>query len=173
MSIPLSSMADLDAQGEMFEKVFSQNGEALAELGKHENGTESDIVAPRMDLFYQPAEPRLSDGDAPFAYLVYLYAQPEHAQAVAEGIAAFGALNKKLGISDGFGVYQNVTGEGPVFIIRTLARDQADYFAQAAKNDQKLGEEGAAIRNKVGTMLSRIEYGSGIGRPDLSYQPQP
>ena len=127
----------------------------------------------RQDLSYQPAEPRLADGDAPFAYLTFLYVQPGHEQGVEAGLKEFGALTEKLKIADGFGVYQNVTGEGPVYIVRTLARDQADYFAQNAINNEKMGEAGIAIRNKVGAMLSRIEFGSGFGRPDLSYQPAP
>ena len=169
----LSSIGDMDTQGEMFEKAFAQDPGALAELAKHENGNDNDIVAMRSDLSYQAAEPRLSDDEAQFAYLTYLYAQSEHTQSIEAGITAFAALNKKLGINDRFGVFQNVTGEGPVYIIRTLARSQADNFAQVDKNNAKLGEEGVAIRTRVAAMLSRIEYDSGVARPDLSYQPQP
>ena len=169
----LSSMADMDTQGAMFQKLFQQSPGVFAELAKHENSTESNIIAMRPDLSYQPTDPRLFDDEAQFAYLTFLYAQPAHVQGVEEGLKAFGALNKKSGISDGFDVYQNMTGEGPVYIIRTLARSRADYFAQVEKNNEKMGEEAVAIRNKVGAMLSRIELDSGFGRPDLSYQPSP
>ena len=165
------SMADLDMENETFNKLFATAGDVLAELSKHSKGNESQIIAPRPDLSYVAAEPRLKDDEGTFAYIVYLYPHPEHVQDVAAGITSFTALNTKLGIQDGYGVFQNVTGEGPMFAIRTLAKSQADYFAQAEKNDAKLGEAGIAIRTKVGLMLSRIEYSSGISRPDLSYQP--
>ncbi len=64
-----------------------------------------------------------------------------------------------------------MTGEGPRYTIRTLARSEADYHAQNEKNNQLMGEEAVALRDKAGTMIHKIEYSSGLLRPDLSYQP--
>lgn len=167
----LGSMADMDKQGEVFNQVFAQSADALAGLGQASNGNASVIIALRPDLSYQPEEPRLTNEEAPFAYLTILYARPGQQQDLEAVMKAFADLSRSKGIRDGYGVSQNVTGEGPVYAIRTLARSQADYFTQAEKNDAKLGDEAVALRTKAGPMISRIEFSSGISRPDLSYQP--
>ena len=100
-----------------------------------------------------------------------LYARPEHALALEGVTREFGELSAKKGIRDPYGVFQNVTGEGPVYGIRTQARSEADYHAQAEKNNVALGEEGNALRAKAGPMLKKIEMLSSVARPDLSYQP--
>ena len=86
-------------------------------------------------------------------------------------IKEFVELSAEKGVSDGFGVALNVTGEGPRYTIRTLARSEADYHAQNEKNLQLLGDEGLALRNKAGAMIHRIEFSGSLRRPDLSYQP--
>ena len=168
---PLGSMADMDAQNAVFNKAFAESPELVTELGTHTTGNNSNIIALRPDLSYQPEEPRLAEGEARFAYLTFLHTSAEHAQGVEEAIKAFGELSRKHGIRDGYGVSQNVTGEGPLYVIRTLAKSQADYFAQVEMNDAKLGEEAVAIRAKVGPMLKELSFSWGFGRPDLSYQP--
>lgn len=167
----LDSMADLDTQRAAFNKAFAKLEPPPAGQEPPTTGNESQIIALRQDLSYQPENPRLAEGEAQFANIIYLYVNPPNAPAVAEAITSFVALNRKHGIGDGFGVSQNVTGEGPVFGIRTLAKSQADFYAQAEKNQAKLGEEAVALRMKVGTMLKRIEYSSSIRRADLDYQP--
>ncbi len=167
----LDSMADMDAQNAVFNKIGEQNPGVFAELGVHTTGNNTAIIALRPDLAYQPEEPRLAEGEAGFAYLTFLHTSAEHAQGVEDAIKAFSELSRKQGIRDGYGVSQNVTGEGPVYVIRTLAKSQADYFAHVEMNDEKLGEEAVAIRAKVGPMLKELSFSWGFGRPDLSYQP--
>ncbi len=167
----LSSMADLDAQNAVFNKVFGQDPNLGAALSQSSNGNSSAIIAPRPDLAYRPENPRLSEDERNFAGITALFAKPEHAQALEGVIKEFAELSAKKGIRDGFGVSQNVTGEGPVYSIRVQARSEADFYAQAEKNDQLMGEEGAALREKAGKMINRIEVSSGVFRRDLGYQP--
>ncbi len=167
----LDSMADLDAQNEVFNKAFAQSGAALADLGKHSNGNTTLIIAPRRDLAYRPENPRVSNEEAVFAHTTILYAHPEHSQDVEAVIKAFGELNKKKGVLDGYGVSQNVTGDGPVYRIRRLAKSESDYYAQAEKNAMALGDEGRALIAKGGALLLRIETSTSVRREDLGYQP--
>ena len=167
----LSSLADMDTQRETFNKVFAENAAALAGLAQHSNGNESGIIALRPDLAYQPENPRVPESERSFARVTLLYARPEHALALEGVIREFGELSARKGIRDPYGVFQNLTGEGPVYGIRTQARSEADFHAQAEKNNMTLGEEGNALRAKAGPMLKKIEMSSSVARPDLSYQP--
>ena len=63
-------------------------------------------------------------GGGSFARVTLLYARPGHALALEEVIREFGELSAKKGIRDPYGVFQNVTGEGPVYGIRTQARSR-------------------------------------------------
>ena len=167
----LDNMGDMDTQNATFGKAFAANPDLGAELAMHSNGNSSQIIALRPDLSYRPEQPRLADDETQFAHITFLHSRAGQEQGVEAAIKAFGELNRKHGIRDGFGVSQSVTGEGPLYGIRTLARSQADYFTQRDMNDEKLGEEGAAIRAGVGPMLKRISYTWGFRRQDLSYQP--
>ena len=168
----LSSLADMDAQGETFNKVFADNAAALAGLAQHSNGNESIVIARRPDLGFQPDNPRVPQDERNFARSTLLYASPEHALALEGVLKEYAELSAKKGIRDPYSVSQNLTGEGPVYRIRTLARSEADYHAQAEKNNATLGEEGNALRAKAGPMLKKIEMSSSVRRPDLSYRPQ-
>ena len=167
---PISGFGDMDNLGAAYNKAFAHTG-PIAGLGDTSTGNTRQIIVLRPDLSYQPATARLADGEGRFGYITWLYVRPPNAPAVAEGIKKFAALNKKHGIKDGYNVYQSVTGDGPVFIIRGLGKSRADYFTQAEMNAQKTGDEAAALRASIGPMLDRIEYTSGVGRPDLGYQP--
>lgn len=167
----LSSMADMDHQNEAFGKVFSAHGDLMSKFGKLSNGNESFIIAPRPDLSYQPDNPRVSDAEAGFARVMFVYPHPEHALDLETALRDAGELWKKKGINDGFGVFTNVTGAGPVYALRTIAKDEADFYTQQAKNNATLGQEGAALRNRVGPMIREIEYSASVPRPDLGYQP--
>ncbi len=162
----------MDAQGETFNKVFTDNAAALAGLAQHSNGNESRIIALRPDLGYQVDNPRVPQDERNFAHATILYASLEHALALEGVLKEYAELSAKKGIRDPYGVSQNLTGEGPVYRIRALARSQSDYLAQAEKSNATLGEEGSALRAKAGAMLKKIETSSSVRRPDLSYQPE-
>ena len=167
----LPNMAAMDAQNEVFGKVFAANADLLPQLSRHSRGNESNIIAPRPDLSYSPESPRVTGEGQTFARVTYLYAKPGHAMELEGVIREFVALSAKKGIADGFAVYQNVTGEGPLYAIRTLAKSESDYYSHAEMNAAKLGEAGAALRAKAGPMIQRIEYSASVSRPDLAYQP--
>ena len=167
----LSSMADIDAQNATFEEVFGQDPSLGAGLDQNQNGHDNVIIALRPDLSYRPENPRLTEDEQKFSWITALYAKPEHALALEGLIKEFAELSASKEVSDGFGVALNVTGEGPRYTIRTLARSEADYHAQNEKNNQLMGEEAVELRDKAGAMIHKIEYSSGLLRPDLSYQP--
>jgi hypothetical protein len=167
---PLNNMADLDKQNAAFGKAFAKLAPPSAE-DFPSWGNSSQTIRLRQDLSYQPENPRLKEGEAVFAYVVRLYVLPPNVPAVAKALASMAALNKKHNIGDPMAVFQNASGEGPMFGIRFLAKSQADHFAQVAKNEATMGDAPAAIRNGVGPMLKRIEYSWSFARPDLDYQP--
>lgn len=168
---PMMTMADYDAQDAVFAKVFTENPQLGADLSMHMTGNDSTVFAVRPDLWYVPENPRVPEAERNFGRVTFLYLKPAHAQEFEGVIKEFAALAKAKGINDGFEVYQGVMGEGPVFAVRNLAKSEADFYAQVAKNAAAMGAEGAALQQKAGPMVKRIEYNTAVRRPDLSYEP--
>ena len=167
----LGSMADMDAQGEMFNKAFATAGPALAEIGQASMGNNRQIIQLRRDLGFQPDSPRVANDQAVFSHTMHIKVHPGHQQDAEAVLKEYAALAKKKGLRDGYGISVNVTGDGPVYNIRATAKSQADFYAQGEKDEAKMGADGLALRNKIGPMIARITNDSWMRRPDLSYQP--
>ena len=50
-------------------------------------------------------------------------------------------------------------------------KDEADFYAQNAKDNAKMGAEWQASLDKSGPMLRRVEFQTLLERPDLNYMP--
>ena len=115
--------------------------------------------------------PRLAIQEQGFTRLALLYPHPAHAQAFEAVLEERAALRKKHG-ADGVDVVQLVIGrDGPAYAVLIGAKDEVDYLTQAAKEQQKMGAEWKASIDKSGPMLRRVEFVTGLARPELYYQP--
>ena len=61
--------------------------------------------------------------------------------------------------------------DGPVYGILMSGKDEADFYAQNAKDVAKMGVEWQASLDKTGPMLRRVEFQTFVERPDLNYMP--
>ena len=66
---------------------------------------------------------------------------------------------------------QAMGSDGPVIEVFFPARDAADYYAQAAKNDAMLGDELQALLSELLPLCRRLEQSDWTRRPDLDYRP--
>ena len=157
--------------GEGAKQAFSSVPDVTAELFGITNSVDDEIWAARPDLSYTPSSPRLGMQEQSFTHIALLYPYPGQAQAFEAGLKERSALRKKHG-ADGVDVVQLVIGrDGPAYAVLIGAKDEVDYLTQAAKEQQKMGAEWRASIDKSGPMLRRVEFVTGLARPELYYQP--
>ena len=169
--IPMMSFADVDAQEKALQQAFSSVPDVTAELFGITNSVDDEIWAARPDLSYVATSPRLEMQEQGFTRLALLYPYPAQAQAFEAVLKERAALRKKHG-ADGVDVVQLVIGrDGPAYAVLIGAKDEVDYYTQAAKEQQKMGAEWKASIDKAGPMLRRVEFVTLVPRPALYYQP--
>ena len=142
----------------------------------HRNGSTiswwSDIIyVLRSDLSYGPPTQRLQPEEGKFAQMDFYYLQPGFAPDAEAVAAEMKALYEKKKIPNPYIVLQAVTGEGPVYIVRTLAKDPADYWVNRQKDLEMLGPEGTALFSRVFAFTRKFESLQFFRRPDLSLAP--
>ncbi len=169
--IPMMSFADVDAQEKALQQAFSSVPDVTAELVGITNSVDDEIWAARPDLSYTASSPRLGMQEQAFTRIALLYPYPAQAQAFEAVLQERSALRKKHG-ADSVDVVQLVVGrDGPAYAVLIGAKDEVDYHTQAAKEQQKMGAEWRASIDKSGPMLRRVEFVTGLARPELYYQP--
>ena len=55
--------------------------------------------------------------------------------------------------------------------VRFVAKDTVDYYEQNQQRNERLGEEGAAIRREILSLCRRFEQSNNTLVRDISYQP--
>lgn len=170
--VPFNSFADLDAQEQAVSKAFAGAPGVMGELQAISTGQDQSIWAMRPELTYTPETPRLAMEEQRFTRIALLYPHPAKAQEFETVLKEAAEVRKKHGIADGTTVAQLVIGtDAPAYAVLIGAKDEADFHAQAAKSNEKMGADWQAIVAKGGPMLRKIEYSSMVERPDLNYQP--
>lgn len=172
-AIPMASMGDYETQQAQFGKAAEHGAsEIFPKLGSMAYDNESSIWRVRPDLSYNAESPRLQDAEVQFNRLAFLMPHPGKAQAFEDVLRDAAAMSKKHGIGDGFMVAQQVVGpDGPAFVVMGWGKDQADFYSQMQKNQQKMGGDWQSILQRSSGMLRDIEFTGAFRRPDLGYQP--
>ena len=170
--MPMASLADLGAQEEQLGKAFGTDPALTGEIFGMVTSTDDEIWAARPDLGYTPASPRVPMMELAFLRIALLYAVPGQTPALEAELRARNEIRKKHGIPTAVNVVQLVVGrDGPVYGILMSGRDEADFYAQNAKDNTKMGAEWQASLDKTGPMLRRVEFQTLAERPDLNYMP--
>jgi hypothetical protein len=169
---PVASFTELGTLRAAVNKAAASVPEVMSELGAMSLGQDQSIWAPRPDLAYTPATPRLQESEQGFARVAFVYPRADQVQALEAALREAAAMRKKHGLTDGTFVAQLVIGEdAPAYVVVISAKDDADFYAQNAKALQKMGPDWQAYLNKVGPLLRRVELTSSTARPALNYQP--
>ena len=169
---PIASFADIDAQEKIVGRALAAVPELVAELSGIVTSTDQEVWLDRSDLAYVPAAPRLEEAEQGFLRIALLYPYPSQTQAFETVLEERAALRKKHGITEAVGVAQMLIGpDGPAYATLVGAKDEVDFYAQNAKDTQKMGAEWQASLAKGGPMLRRVEFVTTSARPALTYQP--
>lgn len=169
---PLTGYGDLPTLGSVQQALGAEGASLMAEITAASRSVDTSVWASRPDLSYQPSSPRVSPEEAGFTRIAFLRPHRGRELDFEAVVKEAGAVYGKHGVQDGLDVWQLTVGaDGPAFAILTNARSEADYHAQAAKNQEKMADDWQAIVAKAGPMLRSIEFEGSVNRPDLSYQP--
>ena len=172
--VPIDDFADFGEFGNSFETVAQSLGEAWREAGARSDAAvaqyESGFYIHRPDLSYEPANPRLAEGEAPFVHWDFWYAIPGKTEDL-EGVAKeFVELYTSKGLDTGWNVYQAITGgDLPLYVVAVGARDEADFHANEARLNELVGAEAEALGMKALKFARRVEPMVGWSRPELSF----
>jgi hypothetical protein len=168
----VASFAEFGTLRDSVNKAFASVPQVMAELQGMTMSQDQSIWAPRPDLSYVPANPRLKDSEMGFTRVVFLYPQPNQVPAFEAALLAGVATRKKHGITDGTNVGQLVIGpNAPAYAILVGAKDEADSYAQQAKNVEKMGADWQAYVDKLESTERHLEISGATALPALSYQP--
>jgi hypothetical protein len=171
-AVPVASWAEFGELNTKIEAAYASIPAVMQKIQATIMSTRQEMWITREDLWYRPAKPRLQDSTFGFLRDARLYPQPGHEAALDEAIKEGVALRKKHGLGSGTEVYQLAMGsEGPAYGILIAAKDQADFYAQNAKDLAAMGAEWEAYLEKLGRHVRRFEVRSNVERPDLYYTP--
>jgi len=169
---PFSTWTEFGELNAKINQGFSSIPMVMQKMASTYTHTETEVWAARPDLSYTPANPRLVPDEGKYTRISFFYPHPDKALNFESVVQKFNALNEKHGNTSGSAVFQLAVGpDAPAYAVLIDGKDEADYFAEAAKFQQKTAAEAQAIIEGAGEILRRIEYEGTIPRLDLSYQP--
>ena len=173
---PIGNLAGGDTIRAEFDALGRAAGARMGEvMGRNGAATESFddwIILERPDLSYVPATPRLKPEEMGWANADFYYILPGREMEIPALSTEFQALWKAKGIQNGWTYYEAISGEGlPLIVIRSDAKDAADWAAADAKDLATVGAEGQALFAKAMAMTRKFERRSGTLRRDLSLMP--
>jgi hypothetical protein len=171
-AVPVASWAEFGERSAKIEAGYASIPAAMQKIQATITSTRQEIWITREDLWYRPAKPRLQDGEVGFTRVTLVYPHPGRAAAFEEALKEGIALRKKHGLGSGTEVYQLAMGsDGPAYAIIVGGKDQADFYAQNAKELAAMGTEWEAYLQKVNPHLRRVEVESNMERRDLYFTP--
>ncbi len=175
---PVENLAAVDKMGEGWSEVEKKVGKQAFDAAMNQfdgcyASHKNYLVRMRPELSYNP-----SHGSAPADGMLYrtwefYYIHPGMEEE-AENIAKeWVALNKKLGLPDGYRLYSGSFGsDTPLFVVSQSAKDAVDFATRQEAWMKKAGDEGKALWAKTWKVIRKFDTHNGRIRPDLSVQPK-
>jgi hypothetical protein len=137
------------------------------------DSVQEGIFLEQDDLGYVPAVQRLKPQEMKFFHLDYYYLQPDRETEADNLTRQLAALYASKKVGDAFRVYKLMSGgDMPLLVVRTGARDAADFYAEDAKVRELLGSQGKAVAASRDGVTRRYELHDAVLRSDLSAVPQ-
>lgn len=176
--IPIESLGDIEkidnAFGEVVQKIGQEKWKVLFAPFGEMLEYEKHVIAERADyLSYTPETPRIKPEERNFLHWTFYYIQYGKAEEATQIAKDYLKLFKSKNVPNGYHVYWGRTGiEMPALAVVQWAKDATDFYEQAKRSNELLGEEGKKLSKRAMAITRRIEHVSGWPRPDLSYMPE-
>ena len=126
---------------------------------------------------YRPEFSYIPEGDdwgtgSPYRKWSYYYFQPGTEKEVEAVLSAWKSLYEKNGIQSGFRVFSGFLGiEQPLYILTTWAEDPLDYHVKLQNTAGLLGDDGAALWEKMVAIVNKATAIEGWFLPQYSFAP--
>jgi hypothetical protein len=175
---PVDNLAAVDKMGESWAELEKSVGKqsfdaAMKQFDGCYPSHKNYLMRMRPELSYNPNYGgAIADGMLYRTWEFY-YIHPGMEEE-AENIAKeWVALNKKLGLPDGYRLYSGSYGsDTPVFVVAQSAKDAVDFTTRQAAWMKKAGDEGKALWAKTWKVIRKFDIHHGMIRPDLSVLPK-
>jgi hypothetical protein len=178
-AIPIHSLGDIEGIDSAFGSIAKSAGvERFSDLMKRSSATIESrrewAVRESPDLSYAPAQARLRREESRFFHYDLYYVSADQEGEVDPLAKELLALYRSKGVTDGYQVFKAVLGQDlPILIVRSGARDAADYYAEDQKIEALVGAERRELRRRMLAISRRVESKDAYVRPDLSVVPEP
>jgi hypothetical protein len=172
----IENMAALDSNPwKELEKKMGK--EAMKAMWDEYEGTyykhHSFLARLRPNFSYTPATNGTASEEMNFRHWDFYYVNSGKNAEAKEISKEWVALYQSKNIPTGYRIYTGGIGtETPLYIVVQWAKDAATFYAQAAKNNELLGDEGKALSEKTMAITRKFKHKDGWIRPDLSYMPE-
>jgi hypothetical protein len=171
---PIQNFAEVDYNP--WEVLSEKIGEdKFIEVFSKFNGTyhsHRDFVAVYHPEFSYKPEQLQEEGNY-FREWMYLYYDDKDHEAMMGFMKEWKALYESKGIETGYTIYTAGLGHyGPVIVVHTWGKDQAEYSKLVAENEAKLGEDAHKLWQKSSSIIHKQEVKRGYYMADVSYMPQ-
>lgn len=125
------------------------------------------------EISYTPEKPRLDAMDMPYAIWDILYVKPEKEMEFVEQVKKLSVLQYAQNFDDPVQMLVGDIGyEGSVYIGALKGKDPVDFWSQNQKMWELLGDEGAVIFQKMGSLVRKREFKQFWYSEELSYIPE-
>lgn len=177
-SIPLENYGDLDNYLAAWNKVGEKWGmDKTQDLHQRFSETyesmETAFYLYRPGLSYNPENPRLKSEEIKMGFWDILYVKPDKEKEIEDLFKEFIALCKSKNISEKIRVFAGDIGtDMSVYLGIVYAKDPAGFYHNNRKMWDALGEEGAALYQKVIPLLRKRESRIVWYSPNHSYIPE-
>ena len=171
---PISSYAALDDPP--MQELFDKMGEEKAmELFSKYNGTyhqhRNFVAVFHPSLSYKPEE--LQEPGNNYREWMYLYYDDKDQEAMMAVMKEWKALYEQKGVDLGYTIYSAGFGHyGPVLVVHTWAKNEADMARKSEEAQTKLGEERMELLGKTMPYIQKQESKRGWFMEEYSYMPQ-
>ncbi len=172
--IPISNYADVDTViknfGSAQEKVGKDKwtntmGENSATIESSKDG----IVTHSGKYSYVPQNPKLKPSEIKFLHWDYFYVLPEKRKEFFEIAKQYKELSKKDDIEMGYDVWLPEFGfDNDLVVVTQGAKDDVDFYQTNNMVNEKLGNDGEMLWDKMLKTLKNFTHINGHTRPDLS-----
>ena len=172
---PYASLAEVEASDAEFEKLLEKDGEAYRRIAqkfqKASMSSRVELFKMRPDLSYLPENPEPAMAPDDFRQVGYWYIQRDKIEEAEENAKAYAALFRKRNVKRPFLILESYFGDAPLYVSVNPGKTAADFYADDAKLQQRLGSEGQQMNLRALSATSNWESRDTLGRPDLSYTP--
>jgi hypothetical protein len=175
---PVENLAAIDKMGESWSELEKKVGKqtfdnAMKGFDGCYPSHRNYLVRLRPDLSYNPGYGAGMADSMYYRSYDYYYIHPGMEEAAENVAKEWVALNKKVGMPDGYRLYSGSFGtDGPLFIVVQSARNAAEFGAQQAEWMKKAGDETMALMAKTWKVVRKFDTTRGRIRPELSAMPK-